>query len=145
MYLQISIYNQDPRDPWSRAMSTHYVSLGSLWEHFVDLSRRLWGFAGLHSLWSENLYFQVWAVPGRHSFDHFSRCSFQGVFLRMSFRDFVIWGPILTLSWAPYVPYMGSLWAPWAPYFEQIGHLGCGWVHWPFLGLPNGSLGTPFR
>jgi len=78
------------------------VPFGSLVGDFSRLFGGLWGFAGCHSLSSENLYFQVWEVPGRHFFVHFSRSGFLGMFLSFFMRKYVILEPFR-------VPF-GSLW-----------------------------------
>jgi len=67
---------------------------GSLLGDFSSLFRWLWAFAGCHSLSSENLYFHLLEVSGRHFFVHFSRRGFEGVFLVIFMRFSVIWGAL---------------------------------------------------
>ena len=76
--------------------------LGDFSRHF----RGLWGFAGCHSLSSENLYFQVLEFPDRHLCVHFSRSGFQGVFFNVLLYGFCDLGSPL-----------GSLLAPFGPLF----------------------------
>jgi len=80
---------------------------------FLSLFGGLCFFAGWHSLCSENPYFEVWAIPGCHLFDH----SFQvlisgGVFTRFCaiFCDFG--------------GHLGSLWAPLGTLFRVNGAPG---------------------
>ena len=62
---------------------------GGLWvllQHF----KGLWGVAGLHSLSSENLYFQVWEVPDRHVFVNLSNAGFRVYFVVVFLCFFLI-------------------------------------------------------
>jgi len=70
------------------------VPFGSLLGDFLRHVRGLWGFAGCHSLSSENLDFHVLEVPGRHLFERFSRSGFQDVFLSLFMWFSVIWGAL---------------------------------------------------
>ena len=103
--------------------------LGDFGAHF----RGLWGFAGWHSLSSENHYFHVLEVPGRHFFVQFSRSG-----SRVCFLSFFMWFSVI---WEPFGLPFGSLWASFSCGICVVFRIG-GKVA---SGVPKEALLSDFR
>ena len=89
-YLFVPSFLGRPSECFLRPWSSMWVPFGSLSGDFLSLFGGLWGFAGCHSLSSENLYFQLLEDSGRHFFVHFSRSGFLRAFLSFFMRIFTI-------------------------------------------------------